>query len=134
MALGRTRFLLRFVFSIAAAIAIAFPLVCGPMIGAIVTGEQEHTCLCGMKAGECGCPDCIAVEKQRVDDRRATHPIVRSSCNDPEAIVGPSLPTAIASAITAIAEAPRGERISVLAPPSWSAQITHSPPTPPPRG
>src|SRR5436190_1424739 len=96
-------------------------------------GEPEHTCLCGMKAGECGCPDCIAIEKARTADRHV--PMLRSSCMDDEAVItGPALPLASATALTHVLDAPRGERISVLAPPSLCEQTTRAPPTPPPRG
>jgi hypothetical protein len=97
-------------------------------------GEPEHTCLCGMKAGQCGCPECIALEKQRTSDRASSVPMVRSSCMDDEAVVtGPALPFGSQIETGRVLDAPRGERIAVVAPPSKDTQTTRSPPTPPPR-
>jgi hypothetical protein len=134
---ARTRRLLRIVLAAIFAAAITLPILAGPFMGAairLVGGEPEHMCLCGMKAGECGCPECIRLEKQRQDDRTANVPIVRSGCTDDEAVItGPALPLGIESEIVALVPAPHGGTLFGLAPPSHDTQIVRAPPTPPPR-
>ncbi len=133
----RTRRLLRFVCAVLATVAIALPLMAGPLMGSAIRlagGEPEHKCSCGMKAGECGCPECIQLEKQRTDDRTANAPIVRSGCTDDEAVLtGPTLPVGAETSRVALLPVPRGEPIAAIAPLSLDTQTVRSPPTPPPR-
>lgn len=112
--------------------AIALPLGAGPAMSTLF-GEPEHTCLCGMKAGECGCPECVQLEKSKVAERKSGAPIVRSGCTDQDVVAAPALPNAVASAIVALVPAPRGERIGIIDTRLHETQTVRAPPTPPPR-
>jgi hypothetical protein len=134
----RARRAIRLAMTVAVAVLLAAPLLCGNAFGAwlrIVTPEAVHMCACGMKAGTCGCPACDLLEKQRVAEHAPKpFPVLRSQCNDDAEILptGAVPPCTIAS--PAFVVAPSEPLVLVDPPPP----LVHSrerlePSKPPPR-
>jgi len=81
-------------------LVLVAPTWLGPAMTPLVQalgGVAEHHCLCGMKRGECGCPECEALEHARAHDR-AGLPGIRTTCDSDGvaatgAAVGAFLPT-----------------------------------------
>lgn len=117
----------------AIALLVAAPLLLGPCApGAVrlLGGEPEHTCACGMsKPGECGCPECAVLEKQKQEAKHV--PIVRGACDD-EGALAPALGAATLPAAFVLAAA-RSERAPLATFTSITSQTSRAPPTPPPR-
>ncbi|MCL2725519.1 MAG: hypothetical protein FWD69_13890 [Polyangiaceae bacterium] len=73
------------------------PLVFGPagnvVLRAFVDMDAHH-CACGMKQGECGCPECALLERARLAERDIlhAHPILKSTCKDDSVIPGAGEP------------------------------------------
>jgi len=124
--------LARFVFLL----AILAPTWLGPAMTPLVAalgGAPEHHCLCGMKRGECGCPECDALEHARAHDHDGL-PGIRTTCDTdgiapvahaPMAFM-PNMPLAVSPAIAAAEIAP-------MLPSEPFSFDGDKPPTPPPR-
>ena len=126
------------VCTLAAAVALAAPLLFGPATTWTVralSGGPAHACACGMTPGKCGCPECAVLEHERQQARRPrAYRVLRSSCEDDvPALNAAPLPTVTLpsyEALLAPVDAPRPalSRTDALHPRGRNA-----PPTPPPR-
>ncbi len=117
---------------------IALPIALGPATSTVTRflgGELEHHCACGMKRGQCGCPECEHLEHARRDAKRASKYVaVRSTCEDDDGLVrAPNLPLAaplvagfVLASASSVAFDP--EPIAPL-----RTRLSKEPSTPPPR-
>jgi hypothetical protein len=119
-------------------IVVALPMALGPASGTVMrwlAGEPDHHCMCGMKPGTCGCPDCERLEQMRKHDREhaPTYPVVRAAC---DAEVG-ALPTfaspTVLPALHEIRKAGQLEPAPALVSSQLESADQNPPPTPPPR-
>jgi len=69
-----------------AALVVAAPLVFGPAFSWALTtlgAVNEHTCACGMRQGECGCPECARLTAQKKsDDAPKPYRTFKRTCDD----------------------------------------------------
>jgi hypothetical protein len=125
---------------LATAAVLAAPLLLGPGSGAILRalgGADEHRCACGMKAGECGCPECERLEhaRQLEADALRGRSVMRSTCDDNGARLAPAGGLLVATAPThAVLPAVAFERMEPLTGSQPDRSLERArPPTPPPR-
>ena len=123
---------------LAVLLALIAPVWLGPAMTPLVIalgGAPEHHCMCGMKRGECGCPDCEALERARAHENDSPLPSVRSRCETDGALVAgcPAMP--FVASFHAIADAALPSTEASEPPPSLDPEerLTTPPPTPPPR-
>ena len=117
---------------------LAAPMMLGPATSwALRTlgAAAEHTCLCGMRLGTCGCPECDDLAKSYLSTKKPSAlPVVRRDCeDDDDAPRGGALPQVIAPAALAFVASP--VEVPVAAPLSVTLQPRgrEEPPSPPPR-
>ncbi len=118
----------------------AMPIALGPATSTVTRwlgGEPEHKCMCGMKRGECGCPDCEKLEaERRADHREHATAMIRSGCEDDDGFVRASpIPVAVpvSDGALVVASAP-SEPMFVFSKGPLESQFLLEPSTPPPRG
>jgi hypothetical protein len=117
-------------------LVVLAPAWLGPAMSPLVAalgGAPEHHCLCGMKRGECGCPECEALEHARAHDEDGM-PGIRATCDSdgiapaahPPVTFVPNMRLAISPAIDAPTTAPARSNDPI-------DLHREKPPTPPPR-
>ncbi len=111
---------------------IALPIALGPatsMVTRLLGGEPQHHCACGMKRGECGCPECEHVEK-----RVHKYVTVRSGCEDDDGVArAPNLPLATPVLAGFVLVSPPSVTFDAEPIPALRTQLSKEPSTPPPR-
>jgi len=117
----------------------AMPIALGPATSTVTRllgGEPEHKCMCGMKRGECGCPDCEKLEAQRrADHREHTYAMIRSGCEDDEGFVrAPPIPVAVPLRDAVLVMPAPSETVFIVSIAALESQLSREPSTPPPRG
>jgi hypothetical protein len=117
---------------------LAAPMVFGPGASWVLRSlgaAAEHTCLCGMRLGTCGCPECDDLAKSYLSAKKpSARPVVRRDCEDDgDAPRGGALPQVIVPAALAFLAAP--VEVPVAAPLSVTLRPRdrEKPPSPPPR-
>jgi hypothetical protein len=125
---------------LATAAVLAAPLLLGPGSGTILRalgGADEHRCACGMKAGQCGCPECERLEhaRQLEADALRGHAVMRSTCDDHGAGLAVAGGALVATApIHAVLPSVPFQPLDVLLPHEPDPSLERArPPTPPPR-
>jgi hypothetical protein len=120
-------------------IVVALPMALGPASGTVMrllAGEPDHHCMCGMKPGTCGCPECERLEQMRTHDREhpPKGPVVKAAC-DSEVGALPSFasPAVLPAAALEIRKTAALERAAPSFSPSVESLDPAPPPTPPPR-
>jgi hypothetical protein len=119
-------------------LAVALPIALGPATLTVTRwlgGDAVHRCLCGMKRGTCGCPECARIERQRSDAARGhAQPTFRAACDDDDGFVrAPSLPTVVLSGERLVITKPEIAPFDAVPPPLHESQLVTTPTTPPPR-
>src|ERR1700690_470492 len=117
---------------------VTLPLALGPATTTITRwlgGELDHKCMCGMKRGTCGCPECEKLEQMRQHDREHAPkvPIVKRSCDSDDEAVSSFGPPAVLPSMIAVAQATNVDRAPISYPPRLRSIEQTPPPTPPPR-
>ena len=123
---------------LAVLLALIAPVSLGPAMAPLVIalgGAPEHHCVCGMKRGECGCPDCEALERARAHENDSPLPSVRSRCDTDGALVtgAPAMPCVASFHVVADAALPSTEANEPPLDLDPQERLTTAPPTPPPR-
>jgi hypothetical protein len=114
---------------------VTLPIALGPATVRLLAGEEDHQCMCGMKRGTCGCPDCERLEQMRKHDREHApqYPVVKGKCNaDTEALTAFS-PPAVLRAPLEVRQAAHVGQVPTLMSSSLQSVDHAPPPTPPPR-
>ncbi len=120
-------------------LVVLAPVWLGPATMPVIRalgGVQEHHCMCGMKMGECHCPECEALAHERLLERRATpYPVIHSTCDTDPPAPAPALPTCSPAGLTAeLAPLPRVVTVTRAPQPlPLRSRGPDEPPTPPPR-
>jgi len=123
---------------LAVLLALIAPVWLGPAMAPLVIalgGAPEHHCLCGMKHGECGCPECEALEHARAHEHDSPLPTIRSTCDTDGVLIAqvPAMPFVASFHVVAAAACP-STRASEPEPAIDPVQRLANPPlTPPPR-
>jgi hypothetical protein len=129
--------LVRLACLLAAACALAAPVLLGPATGAVLHllgAEAVHHCACGMKPGECGCPECARLEERRRDDAQPTaFRVIKPACDDDDLFETFALPEAIEAPRDAVAPPALAAIVPDIARDRLWAPPAPEPPTPPPR-
>ncbi len=140
MSLGaRLRRALHVVVVTATALVLAAPLLLGPGANAVLRAlgaADVHRCACGMKQGECGCPECERMEHAREHEAEALrgHAVLKSTCDRDGATPGYSSLPAFAAPLASALPAPAFELRAFVAAPDFDPSLERArPPTPPPR-
>ncbi|HEX4512646.1 MAG TPA: hypothetical protein VH054_03895 [Polyangiaceae bacterium] len=120
-----------------ALLVVIAPTWLGPAMGPLVAalgGLAEHHCLCGMKRGECGCPECETLDHVRARERAARLPGVRVTCDTDGVAPSPAAPAAFLPAtFIALVPPPVVRASASFASPTLLPIRGEGPPTPPPR-
>jgi hypothetical protein len=119
-------------------VALALPIALGPALSTVtrlLAGPPVHVCMCGMKRGTCGCPECQALETER---RAARHvhrfAIVHRTCDDDDGVaVAPALPAFVGPPDGVAVTPPPAARTAPTTVAALRSQLTREPSTPPPR-
>ncbi len=136
---ARVRRIVHLAVVLATAAVLAAPLLLGPGAGALLRalgGADEHRCACGMKAGQCGCPECERLEQRKQLEAEVLrgHAVLRSTCDDHAAALGgAALPVATAPVASVLPRVPFELRTLVVPHEPDPSLERARPPTPPPR-
>ncbi len=140
MSLGaRVRRALHLVVVTATALVLAAPLLLGPGGSAVLRAlgaADVHRCACGMKQGECGCPECERLEHARTHEAEMLrgHAVLKSTCDGDGAAPAWGAMPAFTAPIASVLPAPAFELRAFVAPPDVDPSLERArPPTPPPR-
>lgn len=120
---------------IALLLLAALPMALGPQAMRLLVGQADHRCMCGMKAGTCGCPECERLERTRQHDLEhpPTYPVVTGKCSSDIATAPPFAVTAVVPAPVEVRQAANLGRAPMwFLLPLQSVELS-PPPTPPPR-
>ena len=117
---------------------IALPIALGPATSTVTRllgGELDHHCACGMKRGQCGCPECEHLEASRRDAKRVhKHLTVRRSCEDDDGVArAPNLPLATPVLAGFVLVPAPSVTFDAEPIPELRTQLSKQPSTPPPR-
>jgi hypothetical protein len=130
------RALVRRFVTLVVALVVGAPLVLGPAsawaLDALGSGPV-HACACGMKQGECGCPECARVLAQRkADDTPTGYRTFKRACDDdaPATPLTPLPPAAPALAALNLPPCPAARALP--APVAILRTRDRAPPPPPP--
>jgi hypothetical protein len=112
---------------------VLLPTALGPAMGTLtrVVGELDHKCMCGMKPGTCGCPECERLERART--HVPAYPVIKGECDGAGQAVPSVAPLAIAPASITVRATAVVAHVSPLVPPRIHSADLREPPTPPPR-
>ncbi len=122
----------------AALFVVVLPIGLGPGTSNVTRwlgGEPEHACMCGMKRGTCGCPECERLEAERRADARVSKLVtVHRTCErDDGTVPAPELPVG-APSVAGIDVAPAPSHEDGYQRVRWLlSQLAGEPSTPPPR-
>lgn len=119
-------------------IVVALPMALGPaasMVTRWLAGEPDHHCMCGMKPGTCGCPECERLEQMRKHDREhaPTYPVVKAACDTEVGAVPTFASPTVLAAMLDVHKAARLEPTPSLVSSQLESADQNPPPTPPPR-
>jgi hypothetical protein len=119
-------------------LAVLAPMLLGPALGPLTRalgGTDEHRCACGMVQGECGCPECEALEHQRLREHAPRpYPVLRSQCGGDDVASGfAALPPALPLRVAFVLPPPRTSLLTLERPSEALSREMTEPATPPPR-
>ncbi len=119
-------------------IVVALPMALGPASGTVMrwlAGEPDHHCMCGMKPGTCGCPECEHLEQMRTHDREhpPKGPVVKAACDSEVGALPSFASPAVLPAALEIGKIATLECAPASFSPSLHSLDNAPPPTPPPR-
>jgi hypothetical protein len=117
---------------------VALPIGLGPATSTVVRllgGGPEHVCMCGMKRGTCGCPECQRLEAERRAGRRVrAYDVIHRTCDGDDGVaVTPALPPFVSAPDGVAVPEPAAAKTAPTPIAALRSQLAREPSTPPPR-